>query len=198
MSSLRRKLAAAAVPAITVGLLLSGCQKRTPKVPPAQAQAPALILPWPFPPEQQQTTAPATQPTQTTEAPAPAETESTATPASKPKAKPKHPTKLGKPAPGKVVVQEGGESPSEQQDISAAVDPSQASQQRQATEQLLQSAEANLNSLNHALSPDESAMVEQVRAYMAQSRAALNDGDMVRANNLAMKAHLLSDALTKR
>jgi hypothetical protein len=40
-------------------------------------------------------------------------------------------------------------------------------------------------------------MVEQIKSYVTQSRAAITDGDLVRANNLALKAHLLSDALVK-
>ncbi len=41
-------------------------------------------------------------------------------------------------------------------------------------------------------------MVAQIRNYMTQSRAATTDGDLLRANNLAVKAHLLTDELIKR
>ena len=69
---------------------------------------------------------------------------------------------------------------------------------KQTTEQLLQSAQTNLNSINRPLSPEEQAMVAQIKDYMAQSRKATADSDSVRAHNLALKARLLSDELVKR
>jgi len=69
---------------------------------------------------------------------------------------------------------------------------------RQSVEQLLQSTDSNLRSITRSLSNDERAMVEQIRTYMAQARTASTDGDLTRANNLALKAHLLSDELVKR
>ena len=41
-------------------------------------------------------------------------------------------------------------------------------------------------------------MVTQIKSYIAQSRKATSDGDFERAYNLAMKAHLLADALVKK
>jgi outer membrane biosynthesis protein TonB len=114
---------------------------------------------------------------------APATTASTATPA------PGTP-----PLPPKVVVQDGGEPPAGQ--ISAAGDNHEGS--RQSIEQLLQSTDSNLRSISRQLSDAERAMVEQIRNYMAQARVASTDGDLTRANNLALKAHLLSDELVKR
>jgi len=66
------------------------------------------------------------------------------------------------------------------------------------TEQLLLSTDQNLAGLKRTLSPGEQDMVAQIRLFMQQSRAAIADGDMVRARNLAMKAHLLSDDLVQR
>lgn len=185
-------------------LLVSGCQKKRPNVPPAAAEAPAITIPSPFPPEPavaEKTPAPPA-----TTAPPPAATEPEETPtATKPKAKHtnhKNSKENGKSevatkTPGKVVVEEGGTSEAPQQAISAGMDQSQAAHERQATEQLLQSTDSNLKALNRTLNSDEQAMVDQIKSYMTQSRAAINDGDLVRANNLALKAHLLSDALVK-
>jgi hypothetical protein len=69
--------------------------------------------------------------------------------------------------------------------------------QRESTAQLLQSTEDNLRNLTRQLSADERGVVDQIRNFMAQSRAATTDGDMVRAHNLALKAHLLSDELAR-
>jgi outer membrane biosynthesis protein TonB len=98
--------------------------------------------------------------------------------------------------PGKVVVQDGGEAPGAGQ-ISAAGNDEQA-RSRQAVEQLLQSTDSNLRGITRALTDEERAMVEQIHTYMAQARVASTDGDLTRANNLALKAHLLSDELVKR
>jgi hypothetical protein len=81
--------------------------------------------------------------------------------------------------------------------ISAAVDQSQEVRQREMTQQLLASTDANLKGITRPLTADERAMVDEIRNYMAQSRAAVTDGDFTRANNLATKAHLLSDELVK-
>lgn len=196
---------------------LSGCplKKKSPPVP-AQAQAPSTLEPEPAPA--------ATQ----TEQPAPAEPQPTAQPAEsqptekaeatpeKPEAKKK--TVRKKPAPppqqqpqtqasltpppppksGKLVIQEGS-APSNQGQLAAGVSLDDSSSHgKQTTEQLLQSTQANLNSLNNRpLSPEEQAMVNQIKDYMAQSRKATQDSDAVRAHNLALKAHLLSDELVK-
>ena len=67
----------------------------------------------------------------------------------------------------------------------------------QNTEQLLQSAEANLRRVNRQLSDPEQGMMRQIRNYIAQSRLATHDGDLERAYNLAIKANLLSNELAK-
>jgi len=79
-----------------------------------------------------------------------------------------------------------------------SMDEAQVARQKQLTEELLQSTDANLKGINRALNSNELAMVEQVRSYITQSRAATQDGDLIRASNLAQKAHLLSDALIKQ
>ena len=74
----------------------------------------------------------------------------------------------------------------------------EASHRRQTTAQLLDSTDANLRGLNRTLTADEKAMVAQIKDYEEQSRAATAQNDLVRAHNLALKAHLLSDELVKR
>ena len=186
-------------------LVVTGCQKKRPNVLPAAAEAPAITIPSPFPPEpavaETTTTPPTTTPQQ---APPPTEETPSTT-----KSKAKHAnhsnknskeggkTEVATKTPGKVVVEEGGVSETPAQAISAGMDQNEAVHERQVTEQLLQSTDSNLKALNRTLNSDEQAMVEQIKTYVAQSRAAINDGDLVRANNLALKAHLLSDALAK-
>jgi hypothetical protein len=66
------------------------------------------------------------------------------------------------------------------------------------TQQLLDATETNLRSLNRSLSTDEQATVQHVHAYVSQSQKATTEGDLERAYNLALKAHLLSDELAKK
>jgi hypothetical protein len=76
--------------------------------------------------------------------------------------------------------------------------PSPAAPNEPTTEQLLQSTESSLNGLNRQLSAEEQGTVTQIRDYITQSRNATKDNDVVRAHNLAVKAHLLCDELLKR
>lgn len=192
--------ATAALLGMVALLLAAGCQKKHPNVPPVAVEAPAINIPSPFPPEPTVAETTMTPPVTTPQATPPQPEEVPVT--NKPKAKRNHSNKGGKAevatkTPGKVVVEEGGASEAPPQAISSGMDQNEAAHERQATEQLLQSTDTNLKALNRTLSSDEQAMVEQIKSYVTQSRAAINDGDLVRANNLALKAHLLSDALVK-
>jgi hypothetical protein len=82
--------------------------------------------------------------------------------------------------------------------IAADVTSQQLIQQKQTTSDLLDSTEKDLRGLSRGLSHDEEIMVAQIKSYVAQSRKASSDGDYERAYNLAMKAHLLADALVKK
>jgi hypothetical protein len=93
-------------------------------------------------------------------------------------------------------VKEGGTP--ENAPLAADVPAAAAMQQRQTTAQLQAWTEAELRGINRSLSDDEKAMVQQIRAYLQQSRAAEAGGDTERAYNLALKAHLLSAELVKR
>jgi outer membrane biosynthesis protein TonB len=97
----------------------------------------------------------------------------------------------------KVTISPGGGSPATSPGISASLGHTDEAHQRETTAQLLQSTEDNLRNLNRQLSADERAVVDQIRNFVTQSRAAITDGDAVRAHNLALKAHLLSDELAR-
>jgi len=200
----------------TLVVALSGCpfKKKQPPVP-QQTQAPT-VQPEPAPPPP----APVPAETQPTTPPAETQPEKTETAAEKPKPKkkpsakkPTTPATTGQgqqqsqaaaPAPAgaptqtsKLIIQEGN-APNSQGQRAAGVGLEDSSTRgKQTTEQLLQSTQANLNSINRPLSPEEQAMVAQIKDYMAQSVKATKDSDTVRAHNLALKARLLSDELVK-
>jgi hypothetical protein len=82
--------------------------------------------------------------------------------------------------------------------IAPAISASDAARDQTAAEQLLRNTETNLNSIGkRQLSSDEDAVVSQIKNFIAQSRQALKDNDPARAKNLALKANLLSNDLTK-
>ncbi|HVP41951.1 MAG TPA: hypothetical protein VMS96_00885 [Terriglobales bacterium] len=184
---------------------LTGCwfKKKKPPVPQPSAQAPA---PAPETPPQEQP--PPAAPPQ--EEPKPAEAPP---PKPKPKPKPNHAAaKPAPPAPAKpeekpqqqaavkpprIVISEGSSRDSAGQ-ISTPIAHDDATHQRLTTAQLLESTEANLRDLRRTLTADEQAMVAQIKDYMEQSRNATSQQDLVRARNLALKAHLLSDELVKK
>lgn len=103
------------------------------------------------------------------------------------------------PRPERIVVADGGtNAPPTSGQLSAGIGHDDASHHRQTTAQLLDSTESNLNNLKRMLTADEQAMVAQIRQFVEQSRKATAEQDLVRAHNLALKAHLLSDELVKR
>jgi len=70
---------------------------------------------------------------------------------------------------------------------------------RENTSQLLATTDANLKSVAaRQLTPAQQSMMEQIRTYITQSKAASDSGDLDRAHTLAYKAHLLSDELAKK
>jgi hypothetical protein len=74
----------------------------------------------------------------------------------------------------------------------------QAARQRQVTNQLLAQTDASLQRLSgRTLNKDQQDTVAQIRKFMEQVRAAQEAGDLQRAYKLAVKAHMLADALEK-
>lgn len=206
-------------------ILIAGCNKKPQPMIAPQAEAPTVSTPETTTPPA--ATPPATnEPAATTSIPVnepPAQPAPTATkPATKPRARNNHARKTapsqtsGKEAngtgsaasgqattttaaniPGKTTVVRDGGNSNPPGDILPGMNHNEAAQQRQTIDQLLQSTDAALKAITRSLSSEERATVEQIRTYMAQSRSAETDGDLLRANNLATKAHLLSDSLAK-
>ncbi len=98
--------------------------------------------------------------------------------------------------PSKVVVRQGGTSEPSIQLAGGHAD--QTAQQRDAANQILQSADTNLKKVSgRQLSADQQDMVNQIRQFMAQSKTAIDTGDLERAHTLAWKAQVLSEELVK-
>jgi hypothetical protein len=95
-----------------------------------------------------------------------------------------------------VVVRQGGTS---EPSIQLAGGPAdQTAHQRDAANQILGSADANLKKIaGHQLSSNQQDMVNQIRQFMGQSKAAIDSGDLERARTLAWKAQVLSEELVK-
>jgi hypothetical protein len=93
-----------------------------------------------------------------------------------------------------VIVRQGGTSdPSIQLGGSGT-----ASHQKDTANQMLAATETNLKKIaGQQLSSNQQEMVNQIRQFMEQSKAAAGDGDLERARTLAWKAQLLSDELVK-
>lgn len=117
----------------------------------------------------------------------------------KPKPKPRKRPSAKKPTDqrDKTVVTEGGDTGTTEQ-LSAGIPEDAATQQRRSTAHLRETTESNLRSINRQLNSDEQAIIQQVKMFLSQSRAADSDGDIERAYRLALKAQLLSEELAKR
>ncbi len=190
--------------AILVGILLaavftvSGCKRKKPVLPPPQANAPTITQPPPQPappPEetkpQPEVAPPAPQPTVEAPKPKPRSRRRTHVAKEAPKPAPKVAEK-----PSHTVIPEGAETPAAGAQLSIPGDAT--SQQKLTTAQLLEATDRNLKSINRPLSAEEQLTIEHIRSFMAQSRQATQDGDAERAYTLAVKAHLMSDAIAKR
>jgi outer membrane biosynthesis protein TonB len=163
---------------------------------PPETQSPASPKPEPAP--ESKTTNPVQQPSATPQNPTPSESQG-APPAANPPATTKNPAKKSakktKSTPSRKVVKEGGTS-DVVVELSPSVSPQQASTQRQSADQLIAATDANLKKIGEReLKPTEQQTVTQIRSYMEQAKAALKEGDLERSNNLAQKAHLLSQDL---
>lgn len=101
-------------------------------------------------------------------------------------------------APSKKVVREGSTADPTTQ-LAPGITAEQAARQRETTNQLLSSTDAALQKLSgQSLTSDQQESVAQIRSVMQQSKAADKDGDLQLAYKLALKAHLLSDGLSKQ
>lgn len=102
-------------------------------------------------------------------------------------------------APPKITVPEGStDTRVTSGQISPVVSHNETIHGTATTDQLLESTDTNLRSITkRQLSSDEQSILAQINDYITQSHQATKDGDLVRAHNLALKAHLLSDDLAK-
>jgi hypothetical protein len=181
--------------------LTGGCKKKKKPEPPPQAQAPTITQPVPAQTPPQATTPPTTTSPETTTASAnPPQNTLPKKPAPKHHPRPKK-VEPEKPAPTteakntpppRITIDNGAVPPATGVDIDGHNDEAHA---HESTDQLLDSTDKNLKSITRALSADEQQTVARIRSYMDEARKAVKDGDLVRAHNLALKAHLLSDAL---
>ena len=98
----------------------------------------------------------------------------------------------------KTVVKNGGTS-QESAQLSPAVAPDQAQNQRISMEELLAATNANLKKVSaRPLTSQQQGTLEQIHAYLRQAKAASAAGDTNRAQTLAYKARLLSDDLAHK
>jgi hypothetical protein len=100
-------------------------------------------------------------------------------------------------APTKRVVRNGStDDPTAQ--LAPGESRNQASHQLQTMNQLLAGTEVNLKKISgRTLNASQQSVVAQIHQYMDQAKQAAADGDPQRADNLALKAHLLSEDLAK-
>ena len=189
--------------------MASGCKKKQKTSPAPAAQAPMISAPVkaapaevkPAPPTSVADNPPMTQPEPPKPKPKPKPVAKKATPAKPTSAettKTPEPPTVAKAALPRIVVQPAADRPG---DAQAPVVPDMShtdeAHHRQTTEQLMQSTDANLKSLKRVLNADERSILQQIQLFMEQSREATHSQDLVRAHNLALKAHLLSDELVR-
>jgi len=97
--------------------------------------------------------------------------------------------------PSKVIVRQGGTA---EPSIQLAGGAASASQQRDTANKMLGTTEANLKKIEgRQLTSNQQNMINQIRQFMEQSKAAVGDGDLDRARTLAWKAQVLSEELVK-
>lgn len=205
MKPLRLSIAAVVL-ILLLGISL-GCQHKKPVLVVPQ-QPPATAAPQPTPTPDPATQQAADQPLVPVPAPTPAEQPKTAD-----KTKPNHGRHAAakKPSPSvggevakntppktKVVQPDKTEPATSIGQISPGPTPADVTHSQTSTDQLLQGAEANLNSITRQLSKDEEAMRTQIKEFINQSRKATTENDPARAHILAVKARLLSDDLLKQ
>lgn len=197
-------LTCALVAVLALGAQSAPEQAQTP--PQEPSAQPAHEQPETEPPKQEQPQTPPAQAEQPPnsqgqpEAPQQAEPPKDANvPVLKHRSKPAH-KKTASPAPssGKVVVKNGGARQGTPE-LAPGSSGEQQQHKRESTNQLLATADANMKSVaGRQLTPSQKSMMDQIRAYESQAKAATDSGDLDRAHTLAYKAHLLSDELAKK
>ncbi|HZU29975.1 MAG TPA: hypothetical protein VFB79_02600 [Candidatus Angelobacter sp.] len=199
---------------LALALAFSGCAEKKkpvlvmPQQPPPTATPQATPTPVPAaettPPQEPQNQAQPSQPAATEQSKTQEKTKSKSSKrAAQKKPSPsvsadKPSTEVARNTPPKKVIQEPAkpETPPVGQ-ISPGPTPASTHDQA-STEQLLQSAESNLNGIKRQLTPEEENMRAQIKEFISQSHKATAENDPARAHTLAVKARLLSDDLVKQ
>ena len=121
-----------------------------------------------------------------------------ATAPAKPASKTHHRRKTAKrTGPRKVIVHQGGATDAPTQ-MAPVAPEEKAVAQRAQSDSLLTATEVNLKKLSgRKLTDDEQSLVNQIQQFIAQSRAALDTGDLSQGYNLASKANVLSEEFNK-
>jgi len=186
-----RKLTAVALCFV---LFAAGCEKKPSRV------TPPVLVPS-IEAEPQPATPPQPVPDENLDrVPEPATPAATATEGQKPKPKPHKPApkKPAQPTPTEPPKAEPVKPVAPSTSVQITAVPRAAVQsQKQDTEQLLRNSQGRLAGINRPLSESEQGMLRQARNYISQSNQALQGGDIERAYNLAVKANLLTNELTK-
>jgi len=105
-------------------------------------------------------------------------------------------TQAANPCPPKKVVVKNGGSDEPTVQLNGDTPAAKASNDLSTTEQLRLATEDNLRKIaGRQLSANQQDTVNQIKQFLEQSKAAVDDGDLERGHNLAMKARLLSDEL---
>ncbi len=180
---------------LCLALLAAGCVRKPERTAPTVLVPSIEAEPQPAPPQpvSSESANPAPEPAPTTGA-APNN-------AQKPKPKPRKPA-ARKPEPTKPAEQPKPEpvipaAPDHSVQITADVPRAAVQSQKQNTEQLLRDSEGKLAGIQRSLGESEQGMLRQARNYITQSNQALQSGEIERAYNLAVKANLLSNELTR-
>ena len=102
--------------------------------------------------------------------------------------------------PGGEPVEEAGSQPSSAHpaapQISPQISPGDQAAYERKTNEDVSVTERNLRQASgKQLSAAQRDLIEKIRSFISQSRDASKDGDWARAQNLAQKAHLLSNEL---
>lgn len=185
-----RALAAVALCLMLVGV---GCAKKPVRAVPA-VLAPSIET------EPQTVATPQPPDDQNASAPQPAPASEPQANQQKPKPKPRRPiTRRPVQAPQQPTAEAPKvEKPADNStQITADVPRAAVQSQRQNTENLLRNSEGQLGRITRSLGDSEQGMLRQARNYIAQSNQALHAGDIERAYNLAVKASLLANELSK-
>jgi hypothetical protein len=193
-----------------VAVVLSGCQhKKQVLIVPQQPPPTAAPTPSPTPePAASQPAEPADKTQQAEPSTEPAKPQSQQKEAPKHARKPsprkpangeKSTTEVARNNPGKKIIPpEKAEPTPPSGQISPGPTPADTRHDQATTDQLLRTAESNLNGIKRPLNKDEETMLAQIREFISQSRKATTENDPERAHNLAVKARVLSDELVKQ